>query len=110
MKFIVAVIQPYKVDEVKEALNEAGVTGITVTDVRGCGRQKGHTEVYRGAEYVIDFLPKVKMEMAVRDELADKVIEAVISSASTGQIGDGKIFILPLERIVRVRTGEDDDA
>ena len=106
MKLITAVIKPYKLDEVREALSEVGVTGLTITDVKGFGRQKGHTELYRGSEYVVDFLPKVKLEIAVSDELVDVVIEAITSSANTGKIGDGKIFVANLEQIVRIRTGE----
>ena len=106
MKMITAVIKPFKLDEVREALGELGVSGVTVTEVKGFGRQKGHTELYRGAEYVVDFLPKVKLEIAVSDELVDVVIEAITSSANTGKIGDGKIFVSNLEQIVRIRTGE----
>jgi len=106
MKKIEAIIKPFKLDEVKEALHEVGVQGMTVTEVRGFGRQKGHTELYRGAEYVIDFLPKVKIEIVVENEQVDDVIEAIQISASTGRIGDGKIFILPVENVIRVRTGE----
>ena len=103
---IEAVIKPFKLDEVKEALHEIGIQGMTVTEVKGFGRQKGHTELYRGAEYVVDFLPKVKLEVAVSDDMRDKVVEAIISSANTGRIGDGKIFVLPLEEAIRIRTGE----
>ncbi len=106
MKKIEAVIKPFKLDEVREALSDVGVTGLTVTEVKGFGRQKGHTELYRGAEYVVDFLPKVKLEIAVDDGLVDKVVEAVRSAANTGKIGDGKIFIYDLERAIRIRTGE----
>ena len=106
MKMITAVIKPFKLEEVREALAECGVTGLTVTEVKGFGRQKGHTELYRGAEYVVDFLPKVKIEAAVSDELVDRVIEAVESAARTGKIGDGKIFVYNLEQVVRIRTGE----
>ncbi len=106
MKKIEAIIKPFKLDEVKEALNEAGILGITVTDVKGFGRQKGHTELYRGAEYVIDFLPKVKVEVVVRDEMVGRVIEAIQNAGKTGKIGDGKIFVLPIEEAVRIRTGE----
>ena len=106
MKKIEAIIKPFKLDEVKEALQEAGLQGITVTEVKGFGRQKGHTELYRGAEYVVDFLPKVKIEAAVADELVERVIEAVESAARTGKIGDGKIFVYDLEQVVRIRTGE----
>ncbi len=106
MKKIEAIIKPFKLDEVKDALNEAGIMGITVTEVKGFGRQKGHTELYRGAEYVIDFLPKVKVEVVVRDELVGRVIEAIEKAAKTGRIGDGKIFVTPVEEAVRIRTGE----
>ena len=106
MKKIEAIIKPFKLDEVKEALQEVGVQGITVTEAKGFGRQKGHTELYRGAEYVVDFLPKVKIEAAVDDSLVDQVIEAIETSARTGKIGDGKIFVSPLEQVVRIRTGE----
>jgi nitrogen regulatory protein P-II 2 len=106
MKLISAIIKPFKLDEVREALSAIGVQGITVTEVKGFGRQKGHTELYRGAEYVVDFLPKVKVEAAVRDEVVDQVIEAIEKSASTGKIGDGKIFVFPLEQVIRIRTGE----
>lgn len=106
MKFIVAIIKPFKLDEVREALSAVGVQGATVTEVKGFGRQKGHTELYRGAEYVIDFLPKVKIEVAVADDDADQVIEAIEKSAATGKIGDGKIFVLDLAQVVRIRTGE----
>ena len=106
MKLVVAIIKPFKLDEVREALSAIGVQGITVTEVKGFGRQKGHTELYRGAEYVVDFLPKVKVEAAIKDELLDQVIEAIEKSASTGKIGDGKIFIFDLEQVVRIRTGE----
>ncbi len=106
MKLVTAVIKPFKLDDVREALSEIGVQGITVTEVKGFGRQKGHTELYRGAEYVVDFLPKVKLEIAIDDNLTDKVIEAVTKAANTGKIGDGKIFVTALEQIVRIRTGE----
>lgn len=106
MKMVSAVIKPFKLDDVREALANAGVQGVTVTEVKGFGRQKGHTELYRGAEYVVDFLPKVKIEVAVDDDLADKVIEAITSSANTGKIGDGKIFVSDLSQVVRIRTGE----
>jgi nitrogen regulatory protein P-II 2 len=106
MKLVTAVIKPFKLDEVREALSAIGVQGITVTEVKGFGRQKGHTELYRGAEYVVDFLPKVKVEAAVRDEMLDQVIEAIEKSANTGKIGDGKIFVSALEQVVRIRTGE----
>ena len=106
MKLVTAIIKPFKLDEVREALSAIGVQGITVTEVKGFGRQKGHTELYRGAEYVVDFLPKVKVEAAIKNELLDQVIEAIEKSASTGKIGDGKIFIFDLEQVVRIRTGE----
>ena len=106
MKMITAIIKPFKLDEVREALSAIGVQGITVTEVKGFGRQKGHTELYRGAEYVVDFLPKVKIEAAVDDTLVDRAIEAIETSARTGKIGDGKIFVSALEQVVRIRTGE----
>ncbi|MCZ2090401.1 MAG: P-II family nitrogen regulator [Burkholderiales bacterium] len=106
MKFIAAIIKPFKLDEVREALSAIGVQGITVTEVKGFGRQKGHTELYRGAEYVIDFLPKVKLETAVADDQVERVIEAIEAAARTGKIGDGKIFVAALEQVVRIRTGE----
>jgi nitrogen regulatory protein PII len=106
MRKIEAVIKPFKLDEVKEALHGIGIQGMTVTEVRGFGRQKGHTELYRGAEYVVDFLPKIKIEIAVKDEMVDKVIDVIVSAANTGRIGDGKIFVLPMEEVVRIRTGE----
>ena len=106
MKFVSAIIKPFKLDEVREALSNLGVQGITVTEVKGFGRQKGHTELYRGAEYVVDFLPKVKIEIAIQDDVLDQVIEAVEKSASTGKIGDGKIFVFNLEQVYRIRTGE----
>ena len=106
MKFIAAIIKPFKLDEVREALSAIGVQGITVTEVKGFGRQKGHTELYRGAEYVVDFLPKVKVEAAVSDDILDQAIEAIEKSASTGKIGDGKIFVFDLEQAIRIRTGE----
>ena len=106
MKKIEAVIKPFKLDEVKEALHEVGIKGITVTEAKGFGRQKGHTELYRGAEYVVDFLPKIKIEIAVPDEMTDKVVQAVVGAANTGRIGDGKIFVLPMEEVIRIRTGE----
>lgn len=108
MKLLVAVIKPFKLDEVRESLSEIGVQGITVTEVKGFGRQKGHTELYRGAEYVVDFLPKVKIEVGVTDDQLDAAIEAVTKSAHTGKIGDGKIFVMPLEQAIRIRTGETD--
>jgi len=111
MKMVMAIIKPFKLDDVREALSDAGVAGITVTEVKGFGRQKGHTELYRGAEYVIDFLPKIKLEVAVTDDQVDVVIEAIMQTAGTGKIGDGKIFAWDLERVVRIRTGElDGDA
>ena len=106
MKLITAIIKPFKLDDVREALSEIGVQGVTVTEVRGFGRQKGHTELYRGAEYVVDFLPKIKLETAVPAELAEQVIEAISKAANTGKIGDGKIFVFNLEEVVRIRTGE----
>ncbi len=106
MKKVEAIIKPFKLDDVKEALKEVGVQGLTVTEVKGFGRQKGHTELYRGAEYVIDFLPKIKLEIIVIDELVSKVVDTLMDSAKTGKIGDGKIFILPMEEIIRIRTGE----
>ena len=106
MKLVTAIIKPFKLDEVSEALSAIGVQGITVTEVKGFGRQKGHTELYRGAEYVVDFLPKVKIEAAVKDDLVEQVIEAIEKSANTGKIGDGKIFVFSLEQVVRIRTGE----
>ncbi|MGH8397277.1 MAG: P-II family nitrogen regulator [Gammaproteobacteria bacterium] len=108
MKMVAAVIKPFKLDDVREALSDMGVQGITVTEVKGFGRQKGHTELYRGAEYVVDFLPKVKIELAVPDELLDRVVEAITLAAKTGKIGDGKIFVYELEQAVRIRTGETD--
>ena len=106
MKMVTAIVKPFKLDEVREALSAIGVQGITVTEVKGFGRQKGHTELYRGAEYVVDFLPKVKIEAAVDDAIVERVIEAVEAAARTGKIGDGKIFVSPLEQVVRIRTGE----
>ena len=111
MKMIMAIIKPFKLDDVREALSEAGITGITATEVKGFGRQKGHTELYRGAEYVVDFLPKVKLEIAATDDQVDRVVEAIVKSAGTGKIGDGKVFVYDLGRVVRIRTGElDGDA
>lgn len=110
MKQITAVIKPFKLEEVREALATCGVTGLTVTEVKGFGRQKGHTELYRGAEYVVDFLPKVKVEVVVNDTDTDRCVEAIIKAAHTGKIGDGKIFITSVERVVRIRTGEQDEA
>ena len=106
MKKIEAIIKPFKLDEVKEALHEVGVSGITVTEAKGFGRQKGHTELYRGAEYVVDFLPKVKLEVVVPDTLADRVVEAIAAAAQTGRIGDGKIFVTSIDEAIRIRTGE----
>ena len=106
MKLVTAIIKPFKLDEVREALSDVGVQGITVTEVKGFGRQKGHTELYRGAEYVVDFLPKVRVEAAVEDTLVDQVVEAIENAARTGKIGDGKIFVSPLEQVIRIRTGE----
>jgi nitrogen regulatory protein P-II 1 len=106
MKKIEAIIKPFKLDEVKEALQEVGLQGITVTEARGFGRQKGHTELYRGAEYVVDFLPKVKIEVVVEDNMVERTVDAIINAARTGRIGDGKIFILPIEEVIRIRTGE----
>jgi nitrogen regulatory protein P-II 2 len=106
MKLVTAIIKPFKLDDVREAISEIGIDGLTVTEVKGFGRQKGHTELYRGAEYVVDFLPKVKIEAAVDDDLVDQVIEAISNSANTGKIGDGKIFVVNLEQAIRIRTGE----
>ena len=110
MKMITAVIKPFKLEEVREALAECGVTGLTVTEVKGFGRQKGHTELYRGAEYVVDFLPKVKVEVVGKTEDVDRCVDAIVNVARTGKIGDGKIFVTPVERVVRIRTGDLDDA
>ena len=110
MKEITAIIKPFKLDEVREALAEVGVTGLTVTEVKGFGRQKGHTELYRGAEYVVDFLPKVKVELVIDDGLVDTAVDAIIKAAHTGKIGDGKIFVFDVARVIRIRTGEEDDA
>jgi nitrogen regulatory protein P-II 1 len=110
MKQITAVIKPFKLEEVREALAEVGVTGLTVTEVKGFGRQKGHTELYRGAEYVVDFLPKVKVEVIVKTSDVDRCVEAIITAAKTGKIGDGKIFVTPVEQVIRIRTGETDEA
>jgi len=110
MKRITAIIKPFKLDEVREALAEVGLTGLTVTEVKGFGRQKGHTELYRGAEYVVDFLPKVKIEVVVTKEQLDSVIDAIIGAARTGKIGDGKIFVEDVERVIRIRTGEENEA
>ena len=109
MKMVTAIIKPFKLDEVREALSAIGVQGITVTEVKGFGRQKGHTELYRGAEYVVDFLPKVKLEVVVDDALAERVVEAIANAAQTGRIGDGKIFVIPVETALRIRTGERDN-
>ena len=109
MKLITAVVKPFRLDDVRNALAEVGVQGMTVTEVKGFGRQRGHTELYRGAEYVVDFLPKVKVEVAVTDELAERVIEAIIAAAKTGKVGDGKIFVTELEQVYRIRTGETGD-
>ncbi|HET8874694.1 MAG TPA: P-II family nitrogen regulator [Casimicrobiaceae bacterium] len=110
MKKIEAIIKPFKLDEVREALSEVGVSGLTVTEVKGFGRQKGHTELYRGAEYVVDFLPKVKVELILADSMVDSAIEAIVRAARTGKIGDGKIFVTAIEQVVRIRTGESGDA
>jgi nitrogen regulatory protein PII len=109
MKLISAIIKPFKLDDVRAALSEIGVSGMTVTEVKGFGRQRGHTELYRGAEYVVDFVPKTRIEVAVKDALLDQVVEAIINAAKTGKVGDGKIFITDLERVLRIRTGEADD-
>ena len=109
MKLITAIIKPFKLDDVRDALGEAGVTGMTVSEVKGFGRQKGHTELYRGAEYVVDFLPKLKLEIAVADEDAERVVETIVETASSGRIGDGKIFVTDIQRAVRIRTGEEGD-
>jgi nitrogen regulatory protein P-II 2 len=108
MKLITAIIKPYKLDDVRQAINDAGVQGVTVTEVRGFGRQRGHTEIYRGAEYSVEFVPKTKVEVAVEDSLADQVVEAIAKSAQTGKVGDGKIFVFDLTHIMRIRTGERD--
>ncbi len=108
MKKIEAIIKPFRLDDVREALSEIGITGMTATEVRGFGRQKGHTELYRGAEYVVDFLPKIKIEIVVSEEQADRCVEVITNAARTGKIGDGKIFVTPVERVVRIRTGEED--
>ena len=110
MKKIEAIVKPFKLDEVREALSEVGITGLTVTEVKGFGRQKGHTELYRGAEYVVDFLPKIKVEVVVTDELVDAAVEAIVKAAHTGKIGDGKIFIMAVEQVIRIRTGEINEA
>ena len=110
MKQITAIIKPFKLEEVREALAECGVTGLTVTEVKGFGRQKGHSELYRGAEYVVDFVPKTRIEVAVRSDLVDQVVEAVVKAAKTGKVGDGKIFITDIDRVIRIRTGETDNS
>ena len=111
MKMVMAIIKPFKLDDVRESLSEVGVSGVTVTEVKGFGRQKGHTELYRGAEYVVDFLPKIKLEVAVTDDQADRVVEAIQAAANTGKVGDGKIFVYDLDKLLRIRTGElDGDA
>ena len=110
MKLITAIIKPFKLDDVRQAVTEMGVQGITVTEVKGYGRQRGHTELYRGAEYVVDFLPKTKLELAVADEIAEQVVEAIVNTARTGKIGDGKIFVTAVEQVVRIRTGETNEA
>ena len=110
MKKIEAIVKPFKLDEVREALSEVGITGLTVTEVKGFGRQKGHTELSRGAEYVVDFLPKIKVEVVVTDELVDAAVEAIVKAAHTGKIGDGKIFIMAVEQVIRIRTGETNEA
>lgn len=109
MKLITAIIKPFKLDDVREALSDIGVTGVTATEVKGFGRQKGHTELYRGAEYVVDFLPKVKLEIAIHDNILDQAVEAIVKSANTGKIGDGKIFVSSLDQVIRIRTGETGD-
>lgn len=110
MKLITAILKPFKIDEVREALAECGVTGLTVTEVKGFGRQKGHTELYRGAEYVVDFLPKIKVEVVVQSSEVERCVDAIVKAARTGKIGDGKIFVTPVERVVRIRTGEQDES
>ena len=110
MKLITAIIKPFKLDEVRSALSDLGVSGMTVTEVKGFGRQRGHTELYRGAEYVVDFVPKARVDIAVRNELVDQVIDAIVKTAKTGKVGDGKIFVSELQRVVRIRTGETDDS
>jgi nitrogen regulatory protein P-II 1 len=110
MKQITAIIKPFKLEEVREALADVGVSGLTVTEVKGFGRQKGHTELYRGAEYVVDFLPKVKVEVVVRSDDVERVVEAIVAAAKTGKIGDGKIFVTPVEQVIRIRTGETDES
>jgi nitrogen regulatory protein PII len=110
MKLITAIIKPFKLDDVRSALSEIGVSGMTVTEVKGFGRQRGHTELYRGAEYVVDFVPKTRVEVAVKNEIVDQVVEAIVGAAKTGKVGDGKIFITDIERVIRIRTGESDNA
>jgi len=110
MKKIEAIIKPFKLDEVRESLSEVGITGLTVTEVKGFGRQKGHTELYRGAEYVVDFLPKIKVEVVLADDIVDQAVDAIVKAAHTGKIGDGKIFITPVEQVIRIRTGETNEA
>jgi nitrogen regulatory protein PII len=109
MKLITAIIKPFKLDDVRAALSEIGISGMTVTEVKGFGRQRGHTELYRGAEYVVDFVPKTRVEVAVKDDLVDQVVEAIVTAARTGKVGDGKIFVSDVERVLRIRTGESDD-
>ncbi len=109
MKLITAIIKPFKLDDVRAALSEIGISGMTVTEVKGFGRQRGHTELYRGAEYVVDFVPKTRVEVAVKDELLDQVVEAIVGAARTGKVGDGKIFVSDIERVIRIRTGESDE-
>jgi len=110
MKLVTAIIKPFKLDDVRAALSEIGISGMTVTEVKGFGRQRGHTELYRGAEYVVDFVPKTRIEVAVRDDLVDQVLEAIINAAKTGKVGDGKIFVTNIERVLRIRTSETDEA
>jgi len=110
MKLVTAIIKPFKLDDVRAALNELGVSGMTVTEVKGFGRQRGHTELYRGAEYVVDFVPKTRVEVAVRDELLEQAVEAIVGAAKTGKVGDGKIFVTAISRVIRIRTGETDAA
>ena len=110
MKKIEAIIKPFKLDEVREGLSEVGITGLTVTEVKGFGRQKGHTELYRGAEYIVDFLPKIKVEVVLGDDMVDQAVEAIVKAAHTGKIGDGKIFVSPVEQVIRIRTGETNEA
>ena len=109
MKLVTAIIKPFKLDDVRAALSDIGISGMTVTEVKGFGRQRGHTELYRGAEYVVDFVPKTRVEVAVRDDLLDQVLEAIVGAAKTGKVGDGKIFVSEIERVLRIRTGESDD-